>query len=168
MLLSLSLLCGCTTQSEQCCSEDKFVKISGTDLLYEMPFPETTVVANNDQLGPSLAMCVVDTVREISVLLINLPARPVNRQDVEAVVRRISSQSAPGLTCTSTDEVTECQYLDIQAWSFESIIALKNAEDSIRVLFNGRIFEDKALVVTANREDSVNFEPYLAGLKRAL
>ena len=167
-MMSMVILCGCSSRPEQHGTEDSILRISGTDLVYEMPFPATSIVAKPDQLGPSLSMCVVDTTHEISALLFNLPNMPENRQEVEEVVRRISSQNAPGFTCHTKDSIKDCTYLGISGWCFESSIILSNVEDSIKVLFEGRIFEDKVFVVTANCTDSLSFGPYLAGLKRAL
>lgn len=166
LLMFLVILCACSARPEQNGTEDSILRISGTDLLYEIPFPATSIVAEPDQLGTSLAMCVVDTLHEISALLFSLPNKPENQQEVEEVVRLISHQNTPGFTCTATDKIKECNYIGTSAWSFESIILLRNSQDSIKVLFNGRIFENKAFVVTANCTDSINFDPYIYGLKR--
>ncbi|MDE6378517.1 MAG: hypothetical protein K2K72_07220 [Duncaniella sp.] len=171
-LASLSLIfwIGCSSRSGNSTGNGSRVTLSEYNLVYELPYPGNSVIAPADNLTDRVAMCVVDTLNDVSVLILNLPRVPQDSIEAENTVRLISQQNIPGYTVTSTESIGECEYLDRHAWNYETVMVLKNGTDSIRVMFYGYLFDDLALVVTTTVTDTIDREylaPYVTGLKRS-
>lgn len=173
-MVFLLLLVGCSSKGDSVNDNgyaDTIVTtfvIDKCNLRYDLPYPRNSIVAPHDRLTDKMSMCIVDTLTNVSVLLLNFPDTPKDYQEAEKIVNLISGQNPIGYIASTTHQINKSTFLDMPAWKFEVSLLLKNVSDSIPVTFCGYIFENMGFVVTVPSDSVSNdfVSPYINGLKK--
>lgn len=143
------------------------ILVDAPDLYYVIPNPKTSIVASQGQLPKHVAMCVVDTQTNVSVMLLNLVANVSDSVGANRIVGMITSQNDAPDCMILEDQIRQTDFLNKQAWNFNHIIQLSNAMDTIMVTFYGYVFDNHAIVAT---KDTIAphqfFDRYVLGLNR--
>lgn len=169
-------ICGCSRSGsslpEQVYydAEESAYYIPAQNLVYRLPNSRFLVVADPQNLPEQMNMCIVDTSAMISVLLLNIPEFPRNQKDAERVVNLISAQENAEYSAEQELRCSCDTFLNVPAWNFDVMLRLKNEADTISVIYYGLIFENLALVTTA-QADTIPYNllnEYIVGLQRVV
>lgn len=161
VLSSVLLLVSCihhsSTQSETVTYDTttNTLLIPTDKLAYSPPFPEQTIVASATSLPENILMCVVDTLSQISVTLINLDTTIDNLIAAHNAVMQITNQPNEITTLSLGENITECTFMDYDSWNFNKNLGLIIGSDTMRITYSGYLFKKLAIVATAPT-DSTN------------
>ena len=165
---------GCSSGSGDQGSKCIFDTVSSTcfinryNLAYRIVRPDVSIVAPEQNLPDDILMCLVDTASGISVILIELDNEIKDRLSAADIMKQICSQRDSLKTVKIDESISECQFLDSDAWKFSKKIGVEVNSDTMRVLYSGYIFNRLAIVATALVDSVENnmLTPYLSGLYR--
>ncbi len=141
--------------------------VDTTGLYYEVPHIESSVIATPDQLPEQIAMCVLDTQTNVSVMLLNLVTHVTDSLGARRTVDMITSQGRKVDCLILEDKIRHTHFMNQLAWNFRHVISFFNRVDTVNVTFYGYVFGNHALVVTKDTTDCDQFfDQYVQGLKR--
>ncbi len=141
-------------------------------LEYNLAPQNNRIIASSENLPEKFAMCVVDTVTQVSVTVLDFGkegvASKLEKNNVQAIVTDITQSNLGSRFEVRKNELHQASYLGKPAWHFKSEIAIGNPSEEIEVVYEGYIFDGSdglCAIVATGQNPSPDLSPYLDRLR---
>lgn len=137
--------------------------------IYELPNPENCIVASPENLPEDILMCVIDTLSNVSMLLVELPMEVTTEKSAKDALNLITRQEDIQKVTHRQHKLSSCVLMGNDALNYRVDLGIEVEQDTLEVSYYGYLFGNKAFVVTSQYADSLPdsfFNTYSYGLKR--